>query len=174
MITQSRVVVVRQQTNEREGNGMREIFKRAPALALVPVLLALGLGMAACGGDDDDGDSGGASGGGAYSGSAEKTETETTTEETTAPSGEAPKAVKVEISDFTFKPATVTVQVDGKVNWANEDSATHTATAEDGSFDTGDIAEGKRGNATFKAAGTFAYICEIHPDMKGTIEVVEP
>jgi plastocyanin len=152
---------------------MREIHRRLPALALIPVLVALGLGMVACGGDDDEGDSGGASGGGAYSGGAAQTETETTTEETTAPSGEAPTAAKVEIVDFTFSPETVTVQVGGKVNWANEDAAPHTATADDGSFDTGTIEQDKRGNATFKQAGSFSYICEIHPEMKGTVEVVE-
>ena len=136
------------------------------ALALLSLVPALGL--AACG-DDDEGDSGAA---------AETTTTETTTTETTSepaesPSGTAPKAAKVEIADFTFDPATTTIQVGGKVNWDNQDEATHTATAEDGSFDTGDIDSGKRGNATFKEAGTFAYFCEIHPEMKGTVEVVE-
>ena len=153
---------------------MRATLRHKPVLALIPVLLALGLGLAACGGDDED-DSGGSSGGGPYGSGAGQTETETETEaaDAPAPSGEAQKAVKVEIVDFTFSPATTTVQVGGKVNWANEDSAPHTATAEDGSFDTGTIEPDKRGNATFKEAGTFPYICEIHPEMTGTVEVVE-
>jgi plastocyanin len=154
---------------------MRDIFKNARPLALIAVLLTLGLGIAACGDDEED-SSGASGGGGAYgSGAAEttETETETTTEETTAPSGEAPKAANVEIVDFTFGPETTTVRVGGKVNWANEDTAPHTATAQDGSFDTGTIDADKRGNATFKEAGTFAYFCEFHPYMKGTVEVVE-
>jgi plastocyanin len=149
---------------------MRDTFRRLPLLALIPVLVAIGLGMAACG-EDDEGDGGGASGGGPYGGGAAQTETETTTEE--AGGAAAPRAAKVEIVDFTFSPATTTVQVGGKVNWANEDTAPHTATADDGSFDTGTIDPDKRGNATFKEAGTFSYICSIHPEMKGTVEVVE-
>jgi plastocyanin len=49
----------------------------------------------------------------------------------------------------------------------------HTATADDGSFDTGTIDEGKLKSETFKQPGTFTYHCEIHPQMHGTIEVVE-
>jgi plastocyanin len=90
-----------------------------------------------------------------------------------APSGEAAKAEKVEIVEFTYDPDPVTIQVGGKVNWINRDSAPHTATAEDGSFDTGTIEEGKLKGETFKEAGTYAYICSIHPSMHGTVEVVE-
>ena len=153
---------------------MTQIFKRGSGITLLAVVLALGL--AACGGDDDDSsDSGSAYGGGGSASTEDSTVTETTTEETSGGGGgaTAPKAAKVEIKNFAFDPPTTTIQVGGKVNWANEDSATHTATAEDGSFDTGDIEQDKRGNATFKEAGTFPYICEIHPTMKGTIEVVE-
>jgi plastocyanin len=59
------------------------------------------------------------------------------------------------------------------VIWQNEDFAPHTATADDGSFDTGVIEEGKLGSATFKEPGTFTYFCEIHPTMHGTVEVVQ-
>lgn len=90
-----------------------------------------------------------------------------------APSGEAVRAAKVMIADFAYEPDPVTVQVGGKVIWQNEDSAPHTATAEDGSFDTGTLDEGKLKSETFKEAGTFAYICTIHPGMTGTVEVVE-
>ena len=46
-------------------------------------------------------------------------------------------------------------------------------TADDGSFDTGTIEEGKIQSETFKQPGTYAYHCEIHPTMHGTVEVVE-
>jgi len=58
------------------------------------------------------------------------------------------------------------------VIWQNQDAAPHTATADDGSFDTGTIEQGKLGSETFKEAGTYLYFCEIHPDMRGTVEVV--
>ena len=90
-----------------------------------------------------------------------------------APSGEAVRAAKVEIVDFTYDTDPVTIQVGGKVIWANGDSAPHTATAEDGTFDTGTIEEGKIKSETFKEPGTYAYVCEIHPTMHGTVEVVE-
>jgi len=139
-----------------------------PKALLVAILLAVSLAFAACGDSDDD-----------TTGSA--TTTETTTEEDTtdaggsapAPSGEAARAEKVKIVEFTYDPDPVTVQVGGKVIWQNEDAAPHTATADDGSFDTGTIEQGKIGSETFKEAGTYPYFCEIHPDMHGSVEVVE-
>src|SRR6476646_5049060 len=90
-----------------------------------------------------------------------------------APSGEAVRSAKVEIVDFAYAPATVTIQAGGKVTWLNQDSDEHTATLDDGSFSTGPLAEGKLKYESFKAPGTFTYFCEIHPDMKGTVVVVE-
>ncbi len=95
------------------------------------------------------------------------------TESAPAPSGEAVRAEKVTISGFQYDPETVTIQAGGKVTWQNEDSAEHTATLDDGSFTTGALAEGKLGSESFKAPGTYAYFCEIHPQMKGVVEVVE-
>lgn len=89
------------------------------------------------------------------------------------PSGEAARAEKVKIVEFTYGPDPVVVAVGGKVSWQNEDTAPHTATAEDGSFDTGVLEKDKRQSETFKQAGTFPYFCEIHPTMHGTLEVVE-
>ncbi len=132
-----------------------------------PALIAMALGLSACGGGDD-------------SDTSTVTEpAERSTEESgqggnaAAPSGEAPRAEKVEIADFAYNPDPVTVQVGGKVTWLNQDSAPHTATAEDGSFDTGTLEEGKLKSETFKQAGTYEYICQIHPEMHGVVEVVE-
>jgi plastocyanin len=90
-----------------------------------------------------------------------------------APSGEASKSEKVDIIEFTYQPDPVVVQAGGKVVWQNQDAAPHTATADDERWDTGTIEKGKIGSETFKETGTFAYYCEIHPDMRGTVEVVE-
>ncbi len=144
-----------------------------PILAPVAVLLALSLAIAGCGGGDDG---------------STTTETETTSaaeetapgSETTseaggnapAPSGEAVRSEKVEIVEFTYDPDPVTIQEGGKVIWLNQDQAPHTATADDGSFDTGTLEQGKLKSETFKEPGTFTYHCTIHPEMKGTIEVV--
>ncbi|HEX6753230.1 MAG TPA: cupredoxin family copper-binding protein [Solirubrobacterales bacterium] len=96
-----------------------------------------------------------------------------TGENAPAPSGEAVSSEKVTISGFAYDPEAVTIQAGGKVIWQNEDSAEHTATLDDGSFDTGALAEGKLKSESFKEPGTYAYHCEIHPQMKGTVEVVE-
>jgi plastocyanin len=132
---------------------------------LAPVLILLALALAACGssGDDSSATTGGES-------------TATASEPSgngPAPSGEAVRAAKVKIVEFTYGPDPVTIQVGGKITWQNEDTAPHTATADDGSFDTGTLERGKIKSETFKQAGTYPYFCEIHPTMHGTVEVVE-
>jgi len=82
------------------------------------------------------------------------------------------RSAKVEIEDFAYDPDPVRIEEGGKVIWINRDSAPHTATAEDGSFDTGTLEEGKLKSETFKEPGTYAYVCSIHPQMHGTVEVV--
>jgi plastocyanin len=77
----------------------------------------------------------------------------------------------VTIKDFKFAPASITVHVGDTITWTNQDIAPHTASASDGSFDTGTIDKGKSGSATFSKAGTIPYICSIHPNMKGTVVV---
>jgi len=142
---------------------------------LIAALVALSLGLMACGGSGSDSTSEAetappASEETTEAGAGEEAES---TESEPAPSGEAKKSEKVEIVEFTYQPDPVVVQVGGKVIWQNEDTAPHTATADDGSFDTGTIEKGKIGSETFKEAGTFTYFCEIHPTMHGTVEVVE-
>ena len=83
------------------------------------------------------------------------------------------RAAKVTIAAFAYDPDPVRIQVGGKVIWQNQDADAHTATAEDDSFDTGLIEEGKLKSETFKEPGTFAYICTVHPQMHGTVEVLE-
>jgi plastocyanin len=78
----------------------------------------------------------------------------------------------VTIKDFSFAPASVTVNVGDSVTWANSGPTDHTATASDGSFDTGTLGKGRSGSHTFAKAGTFGYICSIHPNMHGTVKVV--
>ncbi len=143
---------------------------------LAAALVALSLGLVACGGGGSDSTSSEAEStppATEESSSEEAGEEGESTESETAPSGEAQKSEKVQIVEFTYEPDPVVVQAGGKVIWQNEDTAPHTATADDGSFDTGIIAKGKLGSATFKEPGTFTYFCEVHPTMHGTVDVVE-
>ena len=77
----------------------------------------------------------------------------------------------VTISDFKFSPKTVTVNEGDSVTFTNDGPTVHTATAEDGSFDTGNLNAGDSDTVTFDSAGTIAYICTPHPFMKGTVVV---
>jgi plastocyanin len=77
----------------------------------------------------------------------------------------------VKIAGFAFAPDPVTVKVGDSVQWTNGDGASHTATADDGSWDTGTIAGGSSASVTFDTAGTFAYHCAIHRTMHGTLVV---
>lgn len=89
----------------------------------------------------------------------------------------APDAAEVEIERSRYEPPAVTVAVGGEVTFTNLDAATHTVTAKpggSGSFDSGDLAESASFSQTFDTAGTYRYICEIHPTMEGTVEVVGP
>ena len=78
----------------------------------------------------------------------------------------------VTIADFQFTPATITIHVGDTVTWVNNGPSAHTATANDGSFNTGVLQKGHSASHTFTTAGTFTYICMIHPFMHGTVVVL--
>jgi plastocyanin len=85
-------------------------------------------------------------------------------------SGDAAGGVRIE--GFAFAPATVDAKVGQQVTWEHRDAgATHTVTAVDGAFDSGRLAEGEEFSHRFRSAGSFAYRCAIHPDMRGTVQV---
>ena len=87
-----------------------------------------------------------------------------------AASGGSPSAVK--ISNFKFAPASVTVKAGARVTVTNQDSAAHTATADDGhSFDTGSLAQRASQTISVSKPGSYPYHCSIHPFMHGTLVV---
>ena len=88
-----------------------------------------------------------------------------------APAAPAGGATAVSIKDFAFNPATASVPTGSKVTWTNNDTTAHTVTFDDGSADSGNIAPGSTFDHTFATAGTFAYHCTIHSQMKGTVTV---
>jgi plastocyanin len=83
----------------------------------------------------------------------------------------AAASTSVTISDFKFSPAKITVNVGDTVTWTNRGPTAHSATARNGSFDTGILRRGRTGSHRFTRAGTFAYICTPHPFMTGTVTV---
>ncbi|MEO8711833.1 MAG: cupredoxin family copper-binding protein [Parafilimonas sp.] len=75
----------------------------------------------------------------------------------------------VSIKNFAFSASTLTVSLGTTVKWTNNDATTHTVTADDGSFDSGNIAPGGTFSHTFSAAGTTKYHCSIHTNMKASV-----
>lgn len=76
----------------------------------------------------------------------------------------------VSIADFAF-PAETKVEAGATVTFTNDDPTEHTVTADDGSFDSGILAGGATFEVTLDQPGTIAYHCDIHPSMRGTIEI---
>lgn len=80
---------------------------------------------------------------------------------------------------FTPDTFTTSFATKQRVVWANNDrsgtygsnSVTHHLVADDGTFDTGNLAGGKNVGITFAAAGVIPYHCTIHPTMVGVIEL---
>jgi plastocyanin len=84
--------------------------------------------------------------------------------------GEGSSAVT--ISGFKFAPVSVTVKPGAGVTVTNEDSAAHSATADDGSsFDTGALAQGASRTLSVRKPGSYPYHCSLHPYMHGTLVV---
>jgi plastocyanin len=75
------------------------------------------------------------------------------------------------IADFAFSPKTLSVTVGDTVKWTNGDEFPHTVTADNGSFESDSLSDGETFSHTFGQAGTFAYHCDIHESMTGTVQV---
>ena len=72
---------------------------------------------------------------------------------------------------LAYSPNPATMTIGQTVSWVNNDSVPHTATGT--SFNTGSLAPGATSTPiTMGTAGSFAYHCDIHPTMKGTLTVV--
>jgi plastocyanin len=91
------------------------------------------------------------------------------------PDGGARKAASASVSvgDNFYSPASVSVAVGDTVTWRNNGRAQHSATADDGTFDTGVFGAGASRSHTFTRAGTFSYYCTVHGQAQsGTVRVL--
>ena len=126
-------------------------MKRKLVLVLATTVLLAG---AACGGDD-----GGSEG-------------NTTTESENESSGGG--SVSLTAADFAFEPSDLSAAAGDSIEFTNDDDAPHTFTAEDAGIDE-EVDAG--GSTTISLAdvepGTYDYVCKIHPNMTGTLEVTE-
>jgi len=81
------------------------------------------------------------------------------------------RANEVVIKDFAYAPDPLPVSAGGTVIVRNLDDAAHTVTADDDSFDTGDMAGGSTKRFVVDEPGRYAYHCTIHDYMTGVIRV---
>jgi len=91
-------------------------------------------------------------------------------------SDQAVAAATVEIVDFGFSPATLTVNPGTTVTWTNQDTAQHNVVPDEETsfFKAGELlAKGESYSVTFDEPGTYTYYCGPHPNMRGTIVVTE-
>ncbi|HSX32182.1 MAG TPA: cupredoxin family copper-binding protein [Candidatus Saccharimonadales bacterium] len=81
---------------------------------------------------------------------------------------------EVQIEDFAFAPAILTVKKGTTVKWTNKDDVGHTVTSDnDGPLDSKVLAKGDSYTHTFDTVGTFAYHCTPHPNMTAKVVVTE-
>jgi plastocyanin len=78
----------------------------------------------------------------------------------------------VTMEGFAFAPPDVTVTAGSQVTWVNKDTVQHDAVAVDGAWRTPKLGPNEQASVTFGSAGTYAYICSIHPGMRATVTVV--
>ena len=123
-------------------------------LLIVCLVLAFGAIAAGCGGDGEE------SGGGAPAGES---------------SGGGPG--EVSMKGLAFEPADITVKPGDTVTWTNNEAVGHDVTKEGGpgpefsSGDPGAMQEGDTFEQTFEQPGTIEYVCTVHSNMTGTVNV---
>lgn len=79
----------------------------------------------------------------------------------------------INISNYAFNPATITVKSGTTVTWTNSDPVAHKVVSDSPAFTSDDIPQGGSYSFTFSTAGSYPYHCQIHPSMTGTV-VVSP
>ena len=90
----------------------------------------------------------------------------------TATAASTVKVVADSQKQGAYQPDPVTVQAGQSVTWTWEDQGNqHSVSADDGSFESCLQGAGATFTTTFTTAGTYAYHCSIHPQMKGTVTV---
>ncbi len=78
----------------------------------------------------------------------------------------------VSIVDYDFAPKAISINQGDTVVWTNDGTVPegHNVTGDNG-LDSGTLKSGDTYGHTFNSAGTFSYVCTLHPLMKGTVKV---
>lgn len=90
-----------------------------------------------------------------------------------APRAKAAGKADVKIDNFAFVPEALTVASGTTVTWTNRDDIPHSIVESNGLFHSQAFDTNGSYSYTFEKAGTYDYICGLHPHMKGQI-IVKP
>lgn len=79
----------------------------------------------------------------------------------------------VTIKQYMFMPRSLSIRAGDTITWTNQDSVGHDVEVTSGpaSFHSPMLSQGQSWSFTFSAAGTYSYICSVHPDMTATVTV---
>ena len=77
------------------------------------------------------------------------------------------------IKQYAYTPDTMSISQGDTITWTNQDTVEHdvTVTAGPATFHSPMLGKGESWSHTFATAGSYSYICSIHPDMKATVTV---
>ena len=78
---------------------------------------------------------------------------------------------RVQIKEFKFAPAVLTVPVGATVTWTNADEEAHTVTATDRAYTSTGLEAKETYAHRFTTPGTYTYFCALHPHMTATVVV---
>jgi len=81
---------------------------------------------------------------------------------------------EVEMDNFVFVPHGTRINVGDMITWRNRDAAQHSATSDNGVWDSGLLSFGQSYSFVFTTPGAFPYHCSLHLSMKDTIFVSSP
>ncbi|MEU0410304.1 cupredoxin family copper-binding protein [Streptomyces griseorubiginosus] len=90
------------------------------------------------------------------------------------PSGQASAAsYSVAMKGYAFSPASLSVPAGSTVTWTNYDTAPHDVKTTSGplAIHSPMLSKGQSWSFTFTTAGSYGYVCTVHPDMTAGITV---
>jgi plastocyanin len=89
------------------------------------------------------------------------------------PSNATVVSIVADAGSNSYSPNPVEVEIGETVTWVNDDSTVHTATSNDGIFNSDVLFRGQSFSYTFEQEGEYPYFCDIHPGMVGMVVVTE-
>jgi plastocyanin len=86
-----------------------------------------------------------------------------------AEAGAGTEVLLLDEDGFVFEPAEIAVTTGETVTWVHDGRISHTVTGD--GFASGTLAAGDTFEVTFDEPGSFAYVCDFHGSMRGTVTV---